>query len=90
MPQVGFEPTIPVFERAKMVHALHRAATVIGGNLHLVNVNSQFYFISYFTHIYAQNIYENCNTQKLHDNCTGGVEPYTSIITVLKGVWNVA
>jgi hypothetical protein len=30
MPQVGFEPTIPVFERAKTVHALERAATVIG------------------------------------------------------------
>jgi hypothetical protein len=31
MPQVGFEPTIPMFELAKMVHALDRAATVIGG-----------------------------------------------------------
>jgi hypothetical protein len=30
MPQVGFEPTIPVFERAKTVHALDRTATVIG------------------------------------------------------------
>jgi hypothetical protein len=30
MPQVRFEPTIPVFERAKTVHALDRAATVIG------------------------------------------------------------
>jgi hypothetical protein len=29
MPLVGFEPTIPVFERAKTVHALERAATVI-------------------------------------------------------------
>jgi hypothetical protein len=29
MPQGGFEPTIPVFEWAKTVHALHRAATVI-------------------------------------------------------------
>jgi hypothetical protein len=29
MPQVGFEPKIPVFERAKTVHALDRAATVI-------------------------------------------------------------
>jgi hypothetical protein len=29
-PWVGFEPTIPVFERAKTVHALTRAATVIG------------------------------------------------------------
>jgi hypothetical protein len=30
MPQVGLEPTIPVFERAKTVHALDRAAIVIG------------------------------------------------------------
>jgi hypothetical protein len=29
MPQVWFEPTIPIFERAKIVHALDRAATVI-------------------------------------------------------------
>jgi hypothetical protein len=33
MPQVGFEPTIPVFERAKTVHVLDRAATVIGSVL---------------------------------------------------------
>jgi hypothetical protein len=30
MPRVGFEPTIPAFERAKTVHALDCAATVIG------------------------------------------------------------
>jgi hypothetical protein len=30
MPRMGFEPTIPVFERAKTVHALDHAATVIG------------------------------------------------------------
>jgi hypothetical protein len=30
MPGVGFEPTIPVFERAKTVHTLDHAATVIG------------------------------------------------------------
>jgi hypothetical protein len=30
MPPVGFEPAIPVFERAKTVHAPDRAATVIG------------------------------------------------------------
>jgi hypothetical protein len=29
MPLVGFEPTIPAFERAKTVHALDSAATVI-------------------------------------------------------------
>jgi hypothetical protein len=30
MLQVGFEPTIPAFWRAKTVHALDRAATVVG------------------------------------------------------------
>jgi hypothetical protein len=30
MPRMGFEPTIPVFEHAKTVHALDRAATVVG------------------------------------------------------------
>jgi hypothetical protein len=30
MPRVRFEPMIPVFERAKTVHALDRTATVIG------------------------------------------------------------
>jgi hypothetical protein len=29
-PQVQFEPTTPMFERTKTVHALDRAATVIG------------------------------------------------------------
>jgi hypothetical protein len=32
MPQVGLEPTMPAFDRAKAVHALDRAATVMGGN----------------------------------------------------------
>jgi hypothetical protein len=44
MPEAGFEPTIPLFERAKTVHALDREASVIGGqhsgdeiiNIHLV------------------------------------------------------
>jgi hypothetical protein len=30
MPRVGLEPTIQVFERAKMIHALDRAVNVIG------------------------------------------------------------
>jgi hypothetical protein len=30
MPQVGFEPTIPLFERAKTVYVLDRAANVVG------------------------------------------------------------
>jgi hypothetical protein len=32
-PRVGREPTIPVFERAKTVHALDGAATVIARHL---------------------------------------------------------
>jgi hypothetical protein len=32
MPRVGFEPTIPVLERVKTVHALDRAASVIGSS----------------------------------------------------------
>jgi hypothetical protein len=34
MPQVGFEPMTLVFEQAKMVYALDRAATVIGNVEH--------------------------------------------------------
>jgi hypothetical protein len=30
MPLAGFEPTIPVFKRAKTFHVLDRAATVTG------------------------------------------------------------
>jgi hypothetical protein len=30
---MGFEPTIPVFDEAKTVHALDREATVIGNEL---------------------------------------------------------
>jgi hypothetical protein len=32
MHKVGFEPTIPVFERANTFHALDCATTVIGSN----------------------------------------------------------
>jgi hypothetical protein len=36
MLRVGFEPTIPVFERAKTVHALDHAATLIGVCINLL------------------------------------------------------
>jgi hypothetical protein len=37
MPQVRFEPTIPVFDWAKTVHAIDVAATVIGNRIiHMV------------------------------------------------------
>jgi hypothetical protein len=37
MSRVGFEPTIPVFERTKTVHALDRVATVIGRDVALLS-----------------------------------------------------
>jgi hypothetical protein len=40
MPRVGFEPTIPVFERSKTVHALDRAAIVLGWPPQLLPPNS--------------------------------------------------
>jgi hypothetical protein len=40
MPWVGFEPTIPAFERAKTIHASDRAATVIGSVRRLVSVEN--------------------------------------------------
>jgi hypothetical protein len=40
MTRIGFEPTIPVFERAKMVHALDFASTVIGTNNHHTQVKT--------------------------------------------------
>jgi hypothetical protein len=37
MPRVGFEPNIPVFERSMTVHALDRAATVMGQRAHTLD-----------------------------------------------------
>jgi hypothetical protein len=42
MPRVGFKPTIQVFERAKMVHTLDRATTVIGAKSVWVYINIKF------------------------------------------------
>jgi hypothetical protein len=39
MLRVGLEPTTPMFERAKIVHALDRAATVIGAIRHYQKEN---------------------------------------------------
>jgi hypothetical protein len=41
---MGFEPTIPMFERAKKVHVLDRAATVIGK----YEVTSYLWILGYF------------------------------------------
>jgi hypothetical protein len=51
MPRMGFEPTTPVFKRAKTVHALDGAATVIGlCTLPKILINvSVFYDATYAT-----------------------------------------
>jgi hypothetical protein len=41
MPRVGYEPTIPLFECAKTVHALGRVATVIGIMFKLNKIRSE-------------------------------------------------
>jgi hypothetical protein len=48
MTWVGFEPTIPVFEGAKTVHALDRAATVTGNKylLGFQKIREGFYYLS--------------------------------------------
>jgi hypothetical protein len=43
MPLVGFEPTTPVFERAKTVHVLDPAATLAGAHLIIVTKKSSTY-----------------------------------------------
>jgi hypothetical protein len=55
MPPVEFEPTIPTFERAKTVHALDRATTLIGIFTNLLPQNTDLSirikadFISFFS-----------------------------------------
>jgi hypothetical protein len=46
MPQVGFEPTIPVFERSKTIHALDCAANVIGIFRKLRRLNNNYFDMS--------------------------------------------
>jgi hypothetical protein len=45
MPLVGFEPMTPVFERAKTVHAIDRAATVIGYGILTPAANSDMLYL---------------------------------------------
>jgi hypothetical protein len=55
MSRVGFEPTIPVFERVKMVHALDCAVTLIGIKRHdtsQVNMKSALIQVCPFVFLY--------------------------------------
>jgi hypothetical protein len=45
MPQMGFEPTIPAFERPKTVHALDRAVTMIDESYIGYSFQSTYFFM---------------------------------------------
>jgi hypothetical protein len=47
MPREGFEPTIPVFERAKTVHALDRAAAEAADPLRQKSFNGTCLYLLY-------------------------------------------
>jgi hypothetical protein len=66
MPLVGFEPTIPVFERAKTVHALDHAATVVSS--HLVTSPS-----SLWRAVYSLCPLFSVLSTSGHDSCTWSV-----------------
>jgi hypothetical protein len=44
MHRLEFEPTIPVFGRAKTIHALNRSATVIGDLVEVIFIKFELAF----------------------------------------------
>jgi hypothetical protein len=53
MPWVGFEPTIPALERAKAVHALDRAATVMEPLSRISSSSGYGLDIGFIDHLYT-------------------------------------
>jgi hypothetical protein len=66
LPRVGFEPTTPVFERTKTVHALDRADTVIGSTavvcLHLFEENVASEAVSHKFASYSEAVKLKCQS----------------------------
>jgi hypothetical protein len=52
MPQAEFKPLIPVFERAKIIYALDRSATVIG-----VYISQKYKFATSLVMLMIRQIY---------------------------------
>jgi hypothetical protein len=71
MPQVGFEPTTPVFERAKTVHALGRAASVIGRHQYWIQ---HIYTFAQFS-ASQTNIFLQGNDDRIKETVTCGRGP---------------
>jgi hypothetical protein len=65
MPRVGFEPTTTEFERAKTVHVLDRADTVIGNKI----TNGQKYLYGIKTEVIVRNVSARNNFRISKQKC---------------------
>jgi hypothetical protein len=63
MPQVGFEPTIPMFQRAKTVYALDRGATLMGQPRRLIK--SYFIYASTGNKLKVLNYFNSFQRQSM-------------------------
>jgi hypothetical protein len=54
MLRVGFEPTTPVFEQSKAVHALDSAATVIGDVFYYKTLKTKLNFVTLASELYPR------------------------------------
>jgi hypothetical protein len=68
VPQVGFEPTIPVFERAKTFYALDRAVTIGGGDFTFSN-SALGLHTSLKTQFRSQNKHLSNDRCKINEKC---------------------
>jgi hypothetical protein len=82
MPWVGFKPTIPPFEREKTVHALDRAAIVIGSKLICRSLKPQT-LANVFTKMHAPYHFRSLSKQ----NGTS-VSLYVSTLRARSTCWN--
>jgi hypothetical protein len=67
MPWVGCSPTIPVFERAKTVHAMNRAATVIGRERSYACLEIKDCLL--IRHLVHNLTFAQLSVLRCHDNC---------------------
>jgi hypothetical protein len=81
IPRVGFEPTTPAFERAKTIHVLDRAASVIGRNISYFEENIlQIRQIS-ITVWYVWNSLRNYSKHCAWRNCSSHVSTWEVLST---------
>jgi hypothetical protein len=65
MPQVVFEPTIPVFEQAENVYASDRAATAIGSHLRYISEIEVTKVLQHFCKVGTNNLLNATRTSYL-------------------------